>query len=407
MSMYELVKLALTALIRNRLRSILTVLGIVIGVAAVVALVSFGTSYQTYVNSQFSGIGASSLFISSTNPKGVKAKPLTMGDAQAIANPQNVGGVEAVAPVFNTSGTLVANSTSMSQSITGTTEAYATVRSQSVSSGRFVTITDVNNQSMVAVIGSAIVTKLFPDGNAVGQPMKINGQLFTVVGVLQSTGGGQGNQDRVVIVPITTAQIRLGGDSARTPTGEYRVAQVILKTSSTALVNAAKADITALMTARHQIQYVGQEDFNVFSQGAIQNTLDNVLGLLTLFLGMIAGISLLVGGIGVMNIMLVSVTERTREIGLRKALGANYSDLLLQFLIESVSLCILGGLLGVALGVAVALIGGLLLPTFPIAVSIPAIVLAVAVSTAIGVFFGLYPASRAALMKPIEALRHE
>jgi len=407
MSIFELFRLAFGSLIINRTRSFLTVLGIVIGVAAVVALVSFGSSYQTYVDSQFQALGASSLFVSSSNPKGVKAKPLTMADAQAIANPQNVSGVALVTPVFNVSATIYANSQSMSQSITGTTDNYLEVRNQSVTTGRFLTTTDVSASSMVAVIGTAIVQKLYPSGDAVGQTMRINALTFTVIGVLQSSGGGQGNQDKVVIIPITTAQIRLGGDTAKTSTGEYRVSQIMVKATSNTTVNAARDDINALLTVRHQIQYVGQEDFNVFSQGAIQNTLDSILGLLTAFLGMIAGISLLVGGIGVMNIMLVSVTERTREIGLRKAVGATYNNLLYQFLIESVTLCVGGGLLGVALGAALVVIGGILLPTLKPELSIPAVILAVGVSSAIGMFFGLYPASRAAVLKPIEALRYE
>jgi putative ABC transport system permease protein len=413
MSLFELLRLALSSLIRNRLRSLLTILGIVIGVAAVVALVSFGQSYQSYVDSQFQGIGANTLFVSASTPTGpnaklIKPQPLTMGDFQAVADPESVSGLMIAAPVFNVGSTLVANSTSMSQEVTGTIPAYAAVQNYQVSTGRFLNANDINTSTMVAVIGTGIVQKFLPNGlDPIGQPIRINDLIFTVVGVLQSKGGGGGFQDRVTIVPITTAQTRLGGDAARTSTGEYRVSQISLKVTDAKAIPQAQTDVTTILSARHHVQYVGEEDFRVFTQGAILNTLDSVLGLLTLFLAMIAGISLLVGGIGVMNIMMVSVTERTREIGLRKAVGAKYADLLMQFLIESVLLCLTGGLLGVALGSGVALIGGTLLPTLKVSVSAPAVVLAVGVSSAIGVFFGLYPASRAAALSPIAALRSE
>ncbi len=413
MNLFELLRLAFSSLVLNRLRSLLTILGIVIGVAAVVALVSFGQSYQSYVDSQFQGIGSNTLFISPSNPTGpnaklIKPQPLTMGDFQAVSDPQSVTGLMIAAPVFNVGGTLVANSTSMSQEVTGTIPAYAAVQNYQVSSGRFLNANDINTSTMVVVIGTATAQKFFPNGmDPIGQPIRINDLIFTVVGVLQSKGGGNGFQDRVAIVPISTAQTRLGGDNARTSTGEYRVSQISLKVADSKMIPQAQADVTTILSARHHVQYVGEEDFRVFTQGAILNTLDSVLGILTLFLAMIAGISLLVGGIGVMNIMMVSVTERTREIGLRKAVGATYVDLLMQFLIESITLCLLGGLLGVALGGGVALLGGRLLPTLRVSVSGPAVILAVGVSSAIGIFFGLYPASRAAVLKPIEALRYE
>jgi len=408
MSLFELLKLAFTALILNRTRSLLTMLGIIIGVASVVTLLSFGQSYQHYVENQFSGIGTTTLFIGSSSPKGVtNPLPLTMADYQAIANPQNVSSVLAVAPVFTVSATLVANGQSMAQSVTGTNDLYATVRAQAINTGRLLTATDVNTSSLVAVIGSAIVTKLYPGVDPLNQPLHINGQVFTVVGVLQSTSGGQGNADKVVLVPITTAFSRLASATARTAAGDYKLSQISVMAVAANAVNQVKTDITTLLSARHKIQYVGLEDFNVFSQGQILGTLDSILGLLQLFLGLIASISLLVGGIGVMNIMLVSVTERTREIGLRKALGAKYENLLMQFLIESVTLCLLGGLLGILLGVGLSELGGALLPTLHVTISVPAIFLAVGVSSAIGVFFGLYPATRAAVLKPIEALRYE
>jgi putative ABC transport system permease protein len=412
MDTFQLLALALSSVRRNALRSILTILGIVIGVAAVIALVSFGQSYQNYVESQFQGIGASTLFVGSTNPSGrnanlIKRKPLTMDDYQAIADPQNVPDAVAVAPVMNTNATLVANSQSMSLGVTGTIPDYAVARSQQVSSGRFITASDLTTGSMVAVIGTGVVQQLFPSGAALGELMRINNQSFTVIGILQSNSGGGGAGDRVVIVPITTFQQRLAPADDRTASGDYQLSQILVQTSGPDAVNQAKIDIGAVLFKQHQIQYVGEEDYNIFSQSTILDTLESVLSIVTLFLGMIAGISLLVGGIGVMNIMMVSVTERTREIGLRKAVGAKYGNLLLQFLFESVTLCLIGGFLGVALGGVVTVIGSNFLPTLRLSISVPAIILSVAVSTAIGVFFGLYPANRAALMKPIEALRYE
>ncbi|HLY26563.1 MAG TPA: ABC transporter permease [Aggregatilineales bacterium] len=413
MSTFELLRLAIDALFHNRLRSFLTILGIVIGVGAVVALVSFGQSYQSYVDSQFQGLGASTLFIGSTNPNGrnsqlVTVKPLTMGDYEAIANPQEVSGLMAVAPSFNVSGTLVADNNSVSQEVNGTTDSYAVVQNKQVASGRFITADDVTTSNMVVVLGPATAQQLYPNTtNWVGQPVRINGQVFTIIGVMASTGGGFGFQDRAAMVPISTAQLRLGGASARAPDGEYVVSEIMARAASADQVASAQTDITALLDARHQIRYSGLEDFNVFTPGGILTNLNNVLSILTLFLSLIAGISLLVGGIGVMNIMLVSVRERTREIGLRKAVGARYTDLLSQFLFESITLSLIGGLLGIALGGGLAMIGGTLLPNVKMSISVPAIFIAVIVSSSIGLFFGLYPASRAAVLNPIEALRYE
>src|SRR5689334_7040554 len=248
MSPFELIRLALSALIQNRLRSLLTILGIVIGVAAVIALVSFGQSYQNYVESQFQGIGASTLFVGSTNPSGrnanlIKRKPLTMDDYQAIANLQNVPDAVAVAPVMNLNATLVANNQTMSLGVTGTIPDYAVARSQQVSTGRFITASDLTTGSMVAVIGTGVVQQLFPSGAALGELMRINNQSFTVVGILQSNSGGGGAGDRVVIIPITTFQQRLAPADDRTASGDYQLSQILVETTGPDTVNQAKTDI--------------------------------------------------------------------------------------------------------------------------------------------------------------------
>lgn len=413
MNTYELFRLAIGALITNRLRSLLTILGIVIGVASVVALVSFGQSFQGFVNTQFNALGSNQLFVFSTLPSGpnaktLKAKPMTLADAEALANPQNVSGISAVAPTFTVSAKVSLRNNSTTVSVNGVTAAYIKVREEKLAAGRFITDEDVKTSARVAVLGPAMVTKLFDDGSdPIGQQIRVKDSVFTVVGVLKPQSGGFGSQDKTLSAPITTVQTRLGGDAARTASGEYRVGLIYLKATNDAAVKQAKIDIQAVLSERHEIKYKGDEDFTVFTQESILTTINSILSILTLFLGLIAGISLLVGGIGVMNIMLVSVSERTREIGLRKAVGAKYSDLLGQFLIESVTLCLVGGGIGVLIGAGFALVGRLLVPTLNLSVSTSAILLAVGVSTAIGVFFGLYPASRAAALKPIEALRYE
>src|SRR5258708_7222166 len=270
MSIFELLNLSFTALIRNRLRSLLTILGIVIGVGAVVALVSFGQSYQSYVDSQFQGIGATTLFISSTNPNGPNAKlitvkPLTMGDYEALADTQNVAEVQVAAPSVQTGGTLVAGNNSMSTEITGSTPAYEAVQSRTVSSGRFLVPNDINTSTLVAVIGTGVVQKLFPEGNdPIGQPIRINTITFTVVGVLQSNSGGN-FADRTVIVPITTAQSRLGGTDTRTTSGEYRISQIALKATSADVMAQAQIYITSVLSPRHHVQYIGERNFRSLS----------------------------------------------------------------------------------------------------------------------------------------------
>ncbi len=412
MNFVEAFRVALTALFSNRLRSILTMLGIIIGVAAVVALVSLGQSFQNYVTGQFTSIGSNLMFIVPSRPSGpgsklLKIKPLTMADATAIANPLNVPGLAAVAPSYNVATDLTANGHSISMSITGVTTSWQSVLSWQMADGRFIDDTDNNTSSAVVVIGSTVANKLFGTGaDVVGQSVRINNIPFRIVGLFK-TKGGLGNQDQIAVVPLTTAQTRLGDAQARATNGGYTVSVIYAQSISKDTTQVAKTAITNLLSQRHNVQYQGNEDFQIVTLDQILNTLGNVTGLITIFLAVVAGISLVVGGIGVMNIMLVSVTERTREIGLRKAIGARRRDLMAQFLIESVVLTVTGGLIGVAFGGGIAFLASQAIPSLSMSVGLPAIILATGVSTAIGVFFGLYPATRAAALSPIEALRYE
>ncbi len=400
---------ALESLNANKLRSGLTILGIVIGVGAVIAMLAIGQGAQSSITGAITSIGTNLLFVSSGNRAADvrNAKPLTLADAQAIADPLSAPDVAMVAPVIQGSGTITAGGQSMNISITGTTPEYFSMQNYSLLEGDFLTQDQELGRASVAVIGPGVADKLFDrrDG-VIGETVRIEGQPFRIVGLLASRGGGMfGSQDNSVIVPFSTAQARLIHRS-----GLRQIDQLLVQAVSADAVPLASDEVAQILRQRHRTE-IGVDDFTIFSQADMLSTATTILSVMTIFLGGIAAISLLVGGIGVMNIMLVSVTERTREIGLRKALGAHKRDILVQFLTESSMLTLIGGLIGIALGWLISFIVGRIAansgtPLTPL-ISLDAVLLATLFSAAVGLFFGIYPATRAANLEPVEALRYE
>lgn len=416
MNLLEQIRLALRALSVNKLRSALTMLGIVIGVGAVITLLSVGQGVQNLIASQLQSIGTNLLFVVSGNLDDMSARPrgatgLTLADAEAIADPFNAPDVVAVAPELLNSAEVSYGKTSLRISVSGVTPEYSTVRNFPLAEGNFIDQTDVSTRARVAVLGSRIAERLFDEVGVypIGATIKLNNIPFKVIGVLQSkggTGGPGGNQDEVLMVPLSTAHQRLFPRSYNRR-GEALVSVIYTQVVSEERMSAAADEIIALMRQRHNILFQDQDDFTVINQRDLLAIFGQITGVLTIFLGAIAGISLLVGGIGIMNIMLVSVTERTREIGLRKAVGAKRRNILMQFLIESVILALIGGVLGILLGAAGALGISRLQSDLTAVVTPQSVALATGFSAAVGLFFGIYPATRASRLNPIDALRYE
>ena len=399
---------ALESLNANKLRSSLTMLGIVIGVGAVIAMLSIGAGAQSTITGSIQDIGSNLIFVSSQRSDAVRnPKPLTIEDAQAIADPLQAPSVDEVAPTIQGSIELSFGGESVRTSVTGVTANYSKVNNETLYEGDFITVEQNYERASVVILGPTTAEDLFGyiDGT-VGQTIRLDGQPFRVIGILNSKGGGSfGNQDDRALVPLSTAQMRL---IHRSPSN--RVDSLTIQAVNSESVTTATDEITQILQARHRTA-VGADDFSIFTQQAILDIATTITGVFTVFLGGVAAISLLVGGIGIMNIMLVSVTERTREIGLRKALGGRKRDITIQFLTESSLLSLFGGIIGIFLGWLISLIVGKIAaasgtPFTPV-VGLDSILLATLFSTAVGLFFGIYPATRAANLEPVEALRSE
>jgi putative ABC transport system permease protein len=413
MDLLDLVVISLRTLAKNKLRSGLTVLGVVIGIAAVTTMVSLGQSAGQLVQDQFQTLGSNVIIVLPANNQagGVRTgtvQTLTEADAHAIAD--ECPSVLAVSPFIGTSGQVIAGNVNWQpDQMLGVGPDYPIVRNWDIASGEFFGQREVAGATKVCVLGTTVARQLFPDMDPVGQQMRIKNIPFTVVGVMVRRGAnlvGQ-DQDNIVLMPYTTVRKRLQNSAFS------NVDLVFVSARSEALSPRAEEEIKALLLERHRIPPGEKPDFKVQNTADIASVFGVIMGALTAMLSGIAAISLVVGGVGIMNIMLVSVTERTREIGIRMALGARPRDILRQFLVEAVVLSSLGGAIGIALGVAgsagiIALLN-LLLPTakFSFQVSIPAALIALVFAAAVGIFFGYYPARRASRLDPIEALRYD
>ncbi|MFN8414195.1 MAG: ABC transporter permease [Anaerolineales bacterium] len=418
MSFTQSILEALESLNGNKMRSGLTVLGIVIGVAAVIAMLAVGNGAQASITGSISSIGTNLLFVFSGSPDGPPGgpgsrrsgnndRPLTLSDAEALADPFAAPSVELVAPAIQGNGTLTYAGENTTTSISGVTPDYATVRNMELAEGEFINEEQILGRMSVVVIGPETAKTIFGHADGVvGETIRIEGQPFRVIGVTVAKGGGAfGSEDNAAYIPFTTAQARLIKKSTRD-----EVDVIFIQAISAEAVPSASNEVSDIIRQRHRTP-IGIDDFTVFTQQDFLSTFETITGVLTIFLGGIAGISLLVGGIGIMNIMLVSVTERTREIGLRKALGARKKDILLQFLTESSLLSLIGGVIGIMFGWLIAFIVGKVATAtgnnFTPIVGTDAILLSTSFSAIIGLFFGIYPASRAANLEPVEALRYE
>ena len=413
-SLSETLGIGLKSLAASKLRTLLTALGIIIGVAAVVALMAIGRGSTATITATITANGANLLTVRSgaSSSGGVRggvgsSQTLTSDDAEALSDTANVPDASLVSPEYDGNAQLVAGSQNSSARITGATATYMAVHNVSLAEGDFITDDDVSSVSNVVVLGANIATTLFPDGDAVGQSIRIDGKSFKVVGTLASKGGsGFGSTDDGVIVPLSTAQRRLFGGRAVSG-GATLLSSIAIQAKDSESVDAALSEIQQTLRDQHELPASGDsDDFSVINQQDQLESVTSTTQTLTLFLGAIAAISLVVGGIGIMNIMLVSVRERTREIGLRKAVGAREADILWQFLLEALVISLAGALLGLALGTLIAWavdLSGLITTTL----SVDAAALAVGFAVTIGLFFGIAPARNAARLDPIEALRYE
>ncbi len=402
---WEGFSMAITSLRDNKVRSLLTMLGIIIGVAAVITLVSIGMGVKERVESNLSSLGSNMIMVmpgnvSASGVRGAAGSNQTLTYKDALAIEKSIDNIRAVAPIVSGSANMVVGNQNWISSMTGSTPDYATVQELTIEEGSFITEQHMAERARVAVIGQTVVENLFGEGQAVGRTVRINDAPFRVVGVLTEKGqSGMGqDQDDVVIIPLTTAQERMLGIT--------HINRISIQGADTNTLTQVQADVEELLRKRHEITTDKEDDFRVRNMTEMVNAMNDTTTTITMLLGITAAISLLVGGIGIMNIMLVSVTERTREIGIRKSLGAKYNDIMSQFLIEASVICLVGGTIGIVCGfVASQIISAV--AGWNVYIAPWSIALSFGFSLAIGVFFGFYPARKAAKLDPIEALRYE
>lgn len=401
----ECFAMALSSLVANKMRSLLTMLGIIIGVGAVIAMVSIGMGVRSNITNSIASLGSNMLIVSpgSFNHGGVRGaagsrKSLKYEDAQAIQN--KIKNIEYVSPVVTASYQVVNGNMNWHTTVQGVTPEFMAIRSLEVNYGSFISRSDLNKRNRVAVIGTTVAENLFGTENPVGQNIRMNNQPFKVIGILATKGQSSMGQDQddMIYIPMTTAQERMLGITY--------VQSINVQVASQEKMNQVQAEIETLLRQRHHIVAGKEDDFTVQNLTSLIETMNQTTAMITLLLGSIAGISLIVGGIGIMNIMMVSVTERTREIGIRKALGATFRNIMMQFLIESMAIGIVGGLIGIIVGCTISVLISKIGDFTTVITAMP-IVIAFLFSVGIGLFFGIYPARKAAKLDPIDALRYE
>ena len=406
MDLAESFTTAIDAILANRMRSILTMLGVIIGVASVIALMAIGNGFSEDITSEINSIGTNLINISTDYDNSGGYPALSLNDVAALSDPFNVPDISEITANIQGSQTVVAGGESLVTTVSGVMANYLAMNNiDAFQLGDGLTQNDIDTSARVVVLGAGTASDLFGSDFPIGEQVRINGVSYEVIGVLEESGGGlAGNTDDTAFVPITTAQSRLYTD--RTRSGEKIVSSITAQAAGTEQVDAAINQITKTLRENHNINYGDDDDFSIFDQSSLLDTVNTVIGSLTAFLGAIAAISLLVGGIGIMNIMLVSVTERTREIGIRKAIGALRRDILTQFLLESMVLSLLGGAIGILLGWSISMLAGAIFD-LNMAVDLGTVFLSASFAAAVGLIFGIYPAWRASNLRPIEALRYE